>query len=60
MLLSAFSLVLVIIAVNTKAEVPFFLGLILFLVAGVLIITACSLRKRDMEKRIDELESHRQ
>ena len=60
MLLTAFSLVLIVIAVNTKAEVPFFLGLILFLVAGALIIAGYSRRMRDMEKRVDHLESHRQ
>ena len=60
MLLTAFSLVLIVIAVNTKAEVPFFLGLILFLVAGALIIAGYSRRMRDMEKRVDDLESHRQ
>ncbi len=60
MLLTTFSVVLIVIAVNTKAEVPFFLGLILFLVAGALIIAGYSRRMRDMEKRVDDLESHRQ
>ena len=60
MLLTTFSVVLIVIAVNTKAEVPFFLGLIIFLVAGALIIAGYSRRMRDMEKRVDDLESHRQ
>ena len=58
MLLTASSLVSIVIAVNTKAEIAFFVGLILFLVAGALIIAGYSLRMSDMEKRVDELESH--
>lgn len=59
-LLTASSLVLLVIAANTKAEVPFFLGLILFLVAGALIIVGYTLRTRDIEKRVDDLEPHRE
>jgi len=59
-LLTACSLVLLIIAANTKAEIPFFLGLALFLVAGALIAAGFSIRKRDTEKRLDKLESDTQ